>query len=62
MMEADMVRKKYDIILDMLKQERTGYISQIEILEDNWESQNTDVGRLDGEYKEACVYRDTERV
>ena len=62
MMEADMVRKKYDIILDMLKQERTGYISQIEILEDNWESQNTDVGRLDGEYKEACVYRDTERA
>ena len=57
-----MVRKKYDIILDMLKQERTGYISQIEILEDNWETQNTDVGRLDGEYKEACVYRDTERA
>ena len=62
MMEADMVRKKYDIILDMLKQERTGYISQIEILEDNWETQNKDVRQLEGEYKEACVYRDTERA
>ena len=62
MMEADMVRKKYDIILDMLKQERTGYISQIEILEENWENQTKDVRRLDGEYKEACVYRDTERA
>ena len=57
-----MVRKKYDIILDMLKQERTGYISQIEILEENWENQTKDVRRLDGEYKEACVYRDTERA
>ena len=33
MMEADMVRKKYDVILDMLKQERLSYMSQIEELE-----------------------------
>ena len=62
MMEADMVRKKYDIILDMLKQERMGYITQIENLESNCNSQQKDVKRLEGEYKEACDFRDEARV
>ena len=62
MMEADMVRKKYDIILDMLKQERMGYISQIETLEDSAHTQSKDVERLEVEYKEACVYREDARA
>ena len=62
MMEADMVRKKYDIILDMLKQERMGYITQIENLESNCNSQQKDVKRLEVEYKEACDFRDEARV
>ena len=61
-MEADMVRKKYDIILDMLKQERMGYISQIETLEDSAHTQSKDVERLEVEYKEACVYREDARA
>ena len=62
MMEADMVRKKYDIILDMLKQERMGYISQIETLEDSSNNQQRDVKRLEAEYKEACLYREEARA
>lgn len=62
MMEADMVRKKYDIILDMLKQERMGYITQIENLEKNCNSQQKDVKKLEGEYKEACEFRDEARA
>ena len=62
MMEADMVRKKYDIILDMLKQERMGYISQIETLEDSSRHQQRDVQRLEAEYKEACLYREEARA
>ena len=62
MMEADMVRKKYDIILDMLKQERMGYITQIENLEKNVNSQQKDVKKLEGEYKEACEFRDEART
>ena len=58
MMEADMVRKKYDVILDMLRQERLGYITQIEELETSNKSQLTEVIDLEGEYKEACEYRD----
>ena len=62
MMEADMVRKKYDIILDMLKQERMGYITQIENLELSCNSQQKDVNKLEGEYKEACEFRDEARA
>ena len=62
MMEADMVRKKYDIILDMLKQERMGYITQIENLEQSCNSQQKDVNKLEGEYKEACEFRDEARA
>ena len=62
MMEADMVRKKYDIILDMLNQERMGYITQIENLEDTCNAQRKDVIRLEGEYKEACEFRDEART
>lgn len=62
MMEADMVRKKYDIILDMLKQERLGYITQIESLEETCKTQQTDVTRLENEYKEACEFRDDARA
>ena len=62
MMEADMVRKKYDIILDMLKQERMGYITQIESLENICKGQSKDVSRLEGEYKEACEFRDEARA
>ena len=62
MMEADMVKKKYDIILDMLKQERMGYITQIESLENNCKTQLKDVTRLEKEYKEACEFRDEARA
>ena len=62
MMEADMVKKKYDVILDMLKQERMGYITHIELLETNCKTQQKDVEKLEKEYKEACDYRDEARV
>lgn len=62
MMEADMVRKKYDVILDMLKQERMGYITHIELLETNCKSQQKDVEKLENEYKEACDYREEART
>ena len=62
MMEADMVRKKYDVILDMLRQERLSYMTQIEELELNNISQLKEVEHLDGEYKEACEYRDEARA
>ena len=62
MMEADMVRKKYDVILDMLRQERLSYMTQIEELEKNNVSQVKEVSSLEGEYKEACDYRDEARA
>ena len=62
MMEADMVRKKYDVILDMLRQERLSYMTQIEELEANNQSQLKEVTDLEGEYKEACDFRDEARA
>ena len=62
MMEADMVRKKYDVILDMLRQERLSYMTQIEDLEMNNTSQQKEVTDLEGEYKEACEFRDDARA
>ena len=62
MMEADMVRKKYDIILDMLKQERMGYITQIENLEKNCNSQQKDVKKLEGLLFETFQERKFSRI
>ena len=62
MMEADMVRKKYDVIIDMLRQERLSYMTQIEDLEVNDTNQLKEVKDLEGEYKEACEYRDEARA
>ena len=62
MMEADMVKKKYEVILDMLKKERMNYTKQINQMEDFIGGQNKEISLLEKDYDESITFRDDIRV
>ena len=62
MMEADMVKKKYEVILDMLKKERMNYTKQISQMEEFIGGQDKEMGLLEKDYEESITFRDDIRV
>ena len=46
MMEGDMVRKKYDVIIDMLRKEQMHYTRQLKQLEKLISTQMKDIGEI----------------
>ena len=62
MMEADMVKKKYEVILDMLKKERMNYTKQINQMEEFIGGQDKEMALLEKDYDESITFRDDIRV
>ena len=62
MMEADMVKKKYEVILDMLKKERMNYTKQINHMEESIGGQDKEIALLEKDYDESITFRDDIRV
>lgn len=60
--EADMVKKNYNIILDMLKKENLSYTKQINQLETFEGKQSQDIEVLEKDYEEAVTYREEMRT
>ena len=60
--EADMVKKNYKIILDMLKKENLSYTKQINQLETFEGKQSQDIEILEKDYEEAVTYREEMRT
>ena len=60
--EADMIKKKYNVILDMLKKENLSYTKQINQLETFEEKQSKDIEILEKDYEESVTYREEMRA
>ena len=58
MNEADMIKKKYELILDMLKKERLNYTKQINKMESFEAEQMKEIASLEKDYEEAVEFRD----
>ena len=58
MNEADMIKKKYELILDMLKKERLNYTKQINKMEMFEADQMKEIASLEKDYEEAVEFRD----
>ena len=58
MTEADMIKKKYEVILDMLKKERLNYTKQINKMESFEADQMKEMSSLEKDYEEAVEFRD----
>ena len=56
--EADMIKKKYELILDMLKKERLNYTKQISKMELFEAQQMKEIASLEKDYEEAVEFRD----
>ena len=56
--EADMIKKKYELILDMLKKERLNYTKQINKMESFEAEQTKEIASLEKDYEEAVEFRD----
>ena len=56
--EADMIKKKYELILDMLKKERLNYTKQITKMESFEAEQMKEIATLEKDYEEAVEFRD----
>ena len=56
--EADMIKKKYELILDMLKKERLNYTKQISKMELFEVQQMKEIASLEKDYEEAVEFRD----
>ena len=56
--EADMIKKKYELILDMLKKERLNYTKQINKMESFEAEQMKEIASLEKDYEEAVEFRD----
>ena len=62
MTEADMVKKKYNLILDMFKKETLSYSKQIGQMESFADGQQKEIEILEKDYEEALAYRDEVRT
>ena len=58
MTEAVMIRKKYELIRDMLKKERLKYSKQINKMESFQAKQMVEISSLERDYEEAVTFRD----
>ena len=56
--EADMIKKKYELMLDMLKKERLNYTKQITKMESFEAEQMKEIATLEKDYEEAVEFRD----
>ena len=61
MTESEMVKKKYGLILDMLKREQLSYTKQINQMEAVEEGQTKEIEVLENDYTEAVSFRDEVR-
>ena len=62
MTEADMVRKKYTEILDMLKKDKLSFAKQIAHLESIEDGQSKEIEVLEKDYEESITFRDEVRA
>ena len=62
MTEAEMVKKNYNIILDMLKKEKLSYKKQIEQMEFFEDGQLKEIEILEKDYEESMTFRDELRA
>ena len=60
--EADMIKKKYSVILDMLKKENLSYTKQVTQLETFEAKQSKDIEILEKDYEESVTYREEMRA
>ena len=60
--EADMIKKKYNDILDMLKKENLSYTKQVNQLETFEGKQSKDIEILEKDYEESVTYREEMRA
>ena len=57
-----MIKKKYNVILDMLKKENLSYTKQINQLETFEKKQSKDIEILEKDYEESVTYREEMRA